>query len=192
MSKLLILLAFCISFLGDAYAVVNNSRSYEMVDTVTISYIRKTFYSSVEDEKQTEKLIDYLRSLSNNKIELLSPLLLGYYGAAETLIGKHAFNPYTKLSKLNSGLEYIARAIKLNPNDLEIRFLRFSILHYIPGFLGYSSERDEDMKLIISLLLKKNYSELNYSIQRGIVEFMIESDRLNSRQLAQVEKLLVQ
>jgi hypothetical protein len=160
------------------------------VDTPKMAFVRETFYSAVEDEALTEKLFNYLTGLSGNKLEDLSPLLLGYYGATETLIAKHAFNPFKKLSKLNDGLEKLAKAINQNPDNLEIRFLRFSILHYIPGFLGFSREREEDLKSIYNLLLLKDYSQLEFSIQKGIMEFLLDSKRLNPVQTRDLEKLL--
>lgn len=160
------------------------------VDTPQMAFVRETFYSAIEDEAITEKLYNYLTGLSSNKLEDFSPILLGYYGATETLIAKHAFNPFKKLSKLNDGLEKIAKAIKQNPDNLEIRFLRFSILHYIPGFLGFSKEREEDLKSIYNLLLLKDYTQLEFSIQKGIIEFMLESKRLNQGQTRDLEKLL--
>ena len=162
----------------------------KIIDDTKMTFIRETFYGAVESESLTEKLLAYLEGLSSNRVEDLSPLLLGYYGATETLIAKHAFNPFRKLSKLNDGLEKIAKAIKQNPDNLEIRFLRFSILHYIPGFLGFSKEREEDLKSIYSLLLQKDYSQLEFTIQKGIIEFMLESKRLNQAQTRDLEKLL--
>lgn len=166
------------------------TKSDKSIDDTKISFIRETFYSAIEDEAMTEKLFNYLTGLSSNKFEDFPPILLGYYGATETLIAKHAFNPFKKLSKLNDGLEKIAKAIKQNPDNLEIRFLRFSILHYIPGFLGFSKEREEDLKSIYNLLLMKDYTQLEFSIQKGIIEFMLESKRLNQAQTRNLEKLL--
>ncbi len=187
---LFFLSAMLIAVNSHAFTGGKTGKPDKNIDNAKINFIRETFYGAVEDEELTEKLLSYLAGLSNNKPDELSPLLLGYYGATETLVAKHAFNPFKKLSKLNDGLEKIANAIEQNPDNLEIRFLRFSILHYIPGFLGFSKEREEDIKSIYTLLLLKDYAQLEFSIQKGIIEFMLESKRLNEAQTRDLEKLL--
>ena len=159
-------------------------------ETNELELMRKAFYSAVEDEKETEVLFSQLKVILDKQKNNAAPIIIAYYGATETLLGKHALNPYKKWNKLKSGLEKIAAAIEQNPKDLEIRFLRFSILHHLPSFLGFSDERNEDKGVIYNLLLQKNYSALEFKIQKGIIEFMIESERLSKSQNARLRKLL--
>ncbi|MBE2278834.1 MAG: hypothetical protein IAE91_00445 [Ignavibacteriaceae bacterium] len=159
------------------------------IDTATVSYIRKIFYEGVENEDKAKELNKIISKNYKENVINSNYFLLGYLGASETLLAKHSGNPFTKIDYLQSGLAKIASALVLAPNSLEIRFMRFSILHHLPFFLGYGTEREEDQKVIYDLLLKKNYSELSKSVQKGIVEFMIESDRLNKNQVAQLKSL---
>lgn len=169
------------------YITVSDSLATESNE---LELIRKSFYSAVDDEKETEALLVQLKVILDKQKNNATPIFLAYYGATETLLGKHALNPYKKWNKLKSGLEKIAVAIEQNPKDLEIRFLRFSILHHLPGFLGFSDERNEDKGVIYNLLLQKNYSALEFKIQKGIIEFMIESERLSKSQNSRLRQLL--
>lgn len=179
-----IFLIFLFSIQAEAFVYFNTK-----TDTATLNYIRNQFYLSIEDENETEKLIEYIHKKFKRDITKYEPVILAYYGALEALKGKHAFNPFTKLSYLNSSMEKIGESIKKEPYNLEIRFLRFSILHHLPSILGYSKERKEDAIIIYDLLLLKDYSMLEKDIQKGIVEFMIESERLSKKQVNELRKI---
>jgi len=120
----------------------------------------------------------------------MDPFVVAYLGGTETLLAKHAINPFTKLDLLNSGLDKLAYALKKQPRSLEIRFMRFSILHFIPAILGHAKERDEDLAIVYELLLKKDYSELDKKTQTGLVKFLLESERLDKNQTAKMRALL--
>lgn len=169
----------------------NNILSFNkvQVDTSTLNFIRTQFYLSIENEEETEKLIEFIYKKFSRDFSKYEPIILAYYGSLEALKGKHAFNPFNKLSYLNSSMEKIGESIKQEPYNLEIRFLRFSILHHLPSILGYSKERKEDMIIIYDLLLLKDYSILGKEIQKGIVEFMIESERLSKKQVNELKKI---
>ncbi len=153
--------------------------------------VRVRFYAAIEDQNEAEKLFTHLGSNLMSPVVSKDPVLKAYYGASETLLGKHYLNPYSKYKHLKNGLEVIGQSIKSESRNLEVRFLRFSILHYIPSFLGYSGEREEDLKVIYSGLLKKDYKSLSFDIQKGIIEFIIRSGRLSQKQIEAMNGLLL-
>jgi hypothetical protein len=161
------------------------------VDSAELEFIRHKFYLGIEDEDQVDTLESYLVIMYGRDFNNIDPVITAYYGAIEALRGKHAFFPFTKLSYVNSSQEILAKAIEQKPYNLEIRFLRFSILHHIPGILGYSREREEDKNIIFNLLKQKDYSQLNIQRQEGIIEFMISSDRLSEEQTEELLKLTI-
>lgn len=160
------------------------------IDLATKEYIRKTFYAGVENETKAEELFNYIEKNFGKKLKNMSPFVVAYYGGAETLLAKHAGNPFTKLDLLNAGLDKIAYALKRMPSSLEIRFMRFSILHYLPFFLGHEKEREDDLGVIYDLLLKKDYSELDKKTQEGVIKFVLESDRLEKSKRPKLQALL--
>ncbi len=161
------------------------------IDTTTVSNLRTTFYKAVEDEDQVDVLLEQIQIRFSENLAIYPPIVLAYYGAAETLIAKHSYNPYKKWKYLKDGLEKIEKAINKSPNSLEIRFIRFSILHYIPSFLGYSKEREEDLSIIYHLLLKRDYSEVNFSVQNGIKNFLLDSERLSKEKELMLKNLII-
>jgi len=161
------------------------------VSPTEVEFIRITFYEAVESSGKNDELLDYINVLLDKSPSKKPVFLLAYQGASETLIAKHSYNPYTKWNYLNKGLEKIGGAIEKYKESLELRFLRFSILHYLPGFLGFAKERNEDLNYVFNLLLQKDYSEIDNSVQEGIITFLIESERLNAHQVRKLQSLLL-
>ena len=159
-------------------------------DSATMDFIRNEFYSAVEDENKTYALEKYIINKYSDNYAEYSPVILAYYGAIQTLKAKHAFNPVSKLSHLISGLNRLEEAVAGSPDNLEIRFMRFSILDHVPTILGYSREMEADKDKICVLLLQKDFSSLGRKIQEGMAEYMLASDRLTDDEKRQVQDLI--
>jgi hypothetical protein len=157
----------------------------------TVNQIRKLFYEAVESEKKLEELENFFGKNFTEKALIYHPSLLAYTGAIDALKAKHAFNPFTKFSRIISSLNTLERAVNREPNNLEIRFIRFSILHNLPGFLGYGKERNDDIIVIVSQLANKDYIKYDLKLQKNVIEFMLDSERLNASQTVQLKKLAV-
>jgi len=157
----------------------------------TINRIRKLFYEAIESEEKLEELENFFSKNFTEKALIYHPVLLSYTGAIDALKAKHAINPFTKFSRVLSSLDILERAVNREPNNLEIRFIRFSILHNLPGFLGYGKERTDDLMVIVSQLAKKDYAQYDPKLQKNVIEFMLDSERLNTSQTVQLKKLAV-
>lgn len=140
--------------------------------------LRAQFYQAVENKAVAEKFFQRMK-LEQGK----SPVHLAYFGSAQTLMGKHAWNPYQKLAHLKSGMQVLSTASSKAPDDLEIRFLRFSIEHYLPTFLGMSKHLDEDRRKIVNLIQKRQYGSLNQDVLKNMVTFVIKSGRAKGAEL---------
>jgi hypothetical protein len=150
---------------------------------VTLEIIRNLYYSSVEDENALIKLDSLITSEFSDTLSQYPPVILAYYGGVEALKAKHAFWPFNKLSYFNSSMDILKTAIEEEPANLEIRFIRFSILDNVPGILGYSNERERDKDEIVFLLCRKDYSKLSEKIQNGIFQYILSSGRLSPEQI---------
>ncbi len=158
--------------------VVIFSNDFEK-DQSLIQNLRITYYDAVEKDN----LIDTLESIIFNNFgedELkYPPLILAYKAGAEALKSKHAFWPFVKMSKLNDSMDLFRVAVSQDPDNLEIRFMRYSILYYVPGVLGYDDVEDLDKAKIIDLIQEEKYANLENSITKGIIEFMLRTDQLD-------------
>jgi hypothetical protein len=116
-------------------------------------------------------------------------LVTAYRGAAQTIEAIYVFWPLKKLDYLKEGLAIIASAISQDTNNLEIRYIRFSIVSNVPGILGFGNLLEEDKPVIISGLQKRDYSLISQKTQIGMIEYMLSSDDLTSAEVSALKKL---
>ncbi|HEX3072824.1 MAG TPA: hypothetical protein VHP30_04345 [Ignavibacteriales bacterium] len=163
----------------------NNAKDFSAL----VDEMRICFFLGVDDEKELDKL-EYLINKNFGKEESkYPPKILAYAGGLDALRAKHTYNPFSKFSHTLSGLKKLDKAVGTNPNNLEIRFLRFAVLDNVPGVFGISGERQKDLYKVCSLLLKKDYSELTKGVQQIIAEYMLESKRLDDKQRKSLREL---
>lgn len=103
--------------------------------------------------KEALKSIDSCKELiaiSSGPNEKNNPLMLGYKGSGTMLMAKHVFNPFTKMSYFKKGKQMLEKAIKLEENNIELRFLRFNAQTNMPSFLGYNNSIENDKKFLLN------------------------------------------
>jgi hypothetical protein len=133
-----------------------------------IQQIRKIYSEAANDSAKADWLYQHLKG-----IKLPQPaILLAYLAASEALQARNSFFPFTKLSMIQQAQETFSKAVKLDKEDVEIRFLRFTIEVNIPVFLGLTTHIEEDKLLIISNL---NESPLDFTMKKAIADFLLSS-----------------
>lgn len=162
----------------------------DTLETSTLTYIRHGFYESIESHSQTKKMIEFIESNFSEEYLHDEPVLLAYYGVLNALKAKHVFNPFSKISYLRSALRKLDEAAIEGTHNLEVRFLRFSVLHNIPSFLGFRDKLQEDTEVVYELLVVDGkYTELEPEMALNVVGFVIESKRLSNGQQQEMELL---
>ncbi len=111
-------------------------------------------------------------------------MVLAYFGSLEALKAKDSWNPYKKVKLLVASNKTLQQAVTASPNDMEIRFLRFSIQFYLPGFLGLSKDMHGDKNTIIQQLKQKNYGSADNDFLKNIMKFMIDSKQCTAQEAA--------
>ena len=149
--------------------------------------IREDYIASINDSEKAEVLCSQLQAIKNP-----DALIMAYLGSAQAIKAKHAWNPVNKMSFLKQGFNTINQAVAKDPNQLEVRFLRFSLQFYVPTFLGYSKNIDSDKDKIITLLQNQKNTNLNVDkkIIKDMVNFMIDSKKCDAQELAILRKVI--
>jgi hypothetical protein len=101
-------------------------------------------------ELNTEDISKYLEKLES--INNPSPRVIAYKGATCAFLAKYMVNPLKKLYYLQKSENYLDRAIRRSPDDVEIHFFRFMTQSQIPSFLGMSGNVREDKAYIMAHL----------------------------------------
>lgn len=141
--------------------------------------LRKDMLRAIKSPKVTDSLYNVLQTVNKKP-----PLVLGYFGGLEALKAKDSWNPYKKIKLLIASHKTMEQAVNASPNDMEIKFLRFSIEFYLPGFLGLSKDMVSDKNMIIHQLKLKNYGSADKDYVKNIIKFMIDSKQCTAQEVA--------
>lgn len=116
--------------------------------SLNLNEIRKDFNKGVKNEKLCQEHLDKLEKLAK------SPLEKGYEAAFHMFMAKHTSNPFKKMNYFKGGKKLLEEQIKQEPKNTELRFIRLCIQYYIPSYLGYKSNIDEDKEYLVANLYK--------------------------------------
>lgn len=120
--------------------------------------------------------------LQAEKAKPTNPLLMGYVGAVKMIMAKHYINPWSKLNSFNQGKELLEKALSLQPDVVELVFLRFSIQSNSPAFLQYNQHLSKDK----TFLLNNVASLKDKTLQTKIISYLRTSSLLNDSEKQQI------
>lgn len=134
------------------------------INTTVIDDVRVVYHQLASDKNLCNELINSLEKTKNN-----SATHLAYLGSLQAIRANHVMNPINKLSTFNKGKRNIEMAIKMEPNNAEIRFIRLSIQKNIPAILGYKSNIKEDLEFV-----KKNQHQISSPVLLRNIELILK------------------
>ncbi len=129
-----------------------------------VNEVRTSYNKAVLDKKLCKKMIEELE-LSKEK----SVIALAYLGAYQTIWANHVFNPLSKLATFKKGKNNIELAISKEPENVEIRYIRFSVQKNAPSFLRYNSHLKEDRDFLV-----KNKKNINSDFLQKNIETLLK------------------
>ncbi|GAA4325723.1 hypothetical protein GCM10023149_28230 [Mucilaginibacter gynuensis] len=141
-------------------------------DAQTPHEVRKQLVAALKSSKTTDSLYTKLDAVKEK-----SGLTIGYIATLQALKAVHTWNPYFKIKYLNNAESSYKKAVAMDVHNIEIRFMRFSVEHNVPGFLGYNKNLTDDRETIIHQLKKKNYGSADHELVQAIIKFLLESKR---------------
>lgn len=163
------------------------SVSFSMLNQKTdISELRKQMLRAINSPKVTDSLYTALYTITKKP-----PLVLGYFGALEALKAKDSWNPYKKVKLLVASNKTMEQAINASPNDMEIRFIRFSIQTNLPHFLGLNKDLDADKNQILHQLKQKNYGSADKVFVQNMIKFLLNSKQCSPAEISFLHQQLI-
>jgi hypothetical protein len=151
---------------------------------VSLNLARETYFGMSVDECNALKL-----STDFEKSPPVDALLKAYYGASTAAAPACISNPSKKISYFRKGKQLIAEAVRLNPDNFEIRFLRFATQSKTPAFLGYDQHIEEDKRFLLANLEKGRKTVSNSRIFAKMSDFLANSDKLTKSEQAGVRRI---
>lgn len=130
--------------------------------------VRTLYYRAASDKNMSDSLYSYLSSVPDINKNLLN----GYIGMSFMIQANYAINPISKLNYFNNGKMMLNKAIDSDQNNIELRFLRFSVQTNAPAFLNYKDAIETDKKIILN-----GYNKiLDTDLKKRIKTYMISSN----------------
>ncbi|WP_419802671.1 hypothetical protein [Mucilaginibacter sp.] len=169
--KNVLLLGLCFCF-GTFFCFGTNTQKN------IIPELRKQMLRAINNPKVVDSLYQNLHTGTPKQ-----PLEIAYLGALEALKAKNSWNPYNKIKFLNLSGKTVDQAVNASPNNMEIRFIRFSIQTNLPHFLGLNKDLEADKSQILHQLKQKNYGSADSLFVQNIIKFMIGSGRCSPQEI---------
>lgn len=146
--------------------------------TKEISVLKNDLVKAVESSKLTDSLYKRLAKIPNK-----TALITAYTGTLEALKAKHSWNPYHKIKYVKVSLKTMQKAINMDKDNMEIRFMRFSIEHFTPSFLGFSKDLTIDRKEIVKHYQNNNFGLADEILIKNVAKFMVDSKRCTEEEI---------
>ena len=115
-----------------------------------INSVRNTYKLAVDQSAKADELVKITSNHGNNAV------LMAYYGTGKALQAKHGWNPASRFSLAREAANILNKAVAASPQNLEVRFLRFSFESRAPGMLGLTLHTADDKAWIMSHLDRKH------------------------------------
>ena len=109
-----------------------------------IEELRHLYISATSEEEVCQELYH----LTENSDLNTNVIAYSYHAVANMLLAKYYRNPIKKWRYFNTGKSMLESAVRQYPNNLELRFLRYTVQKNAPDFLLYNSDLKSDKEFI--------------------------------------------
>ena len=150
-----------------------------------VNAVRNQMVKALNSSKVTDSLYDSLEAVKDK-----SALITGYLGCLNALKAKYTWNPYYKLKYLNNAETDFKDAVAASPQNLEIRFMRFTVECNVPSFLGYNKNIAEDSDIMVNQICRKQYEGADKNLVISAIRFLIDSKKCTLTQVKELDKQL--
>ncbi|MBH1959656.1 MAG: hypothetical protein I8H68_06060 [Flavobacteriia bacterium] len=133
-----------------------------MIDAQDLTDFRLLLQKGENSESATKTLIN---NSKETYTKTKKPIYEAFYAVGNFFMAKHAVNPWNKFSYFNKGKKALDNAISKDPNNLEIRFMRYISQEQTPAFLGYNKDLKIDKNFILAEYKKSKDEDLNKRIK---------------------------
>ena len=139
---------------------------------IPLNEVRLLFNKSATNEESCKKLMSVL----NQYNETNNSTLAAYKACATMMMANHVFNPISKLSNFNQGKELLEKCVAADKENIEIRYLRFTIQSKSPAFLGYNNSISNDKEFLLNVIIPLK----DLQLKQMIIYYLKSSEYLSS------------
>ena len=130
-----------------------------------VKHLRKLYLTSYNNKSKCDSLSRYL-----NLFDKKNYTIDAYIGANNLLISKFSKNIVKKFKYFEEGKNLIEQAIKNDPKNIEIIFIRYLNQINCPWFLNYNQNLVEDRDFLI-----KNFNLINDQYFKNVIQKILKN-----------------
>ena len=145
--------------------------------------LRRHYEQAAADKAAGEKFYKLLADYKDR-----DALVLAYKAAAEAIRARDA-SMFNKLTYVQDAARTFEQAVGIDPQNPEIRFLRFSVESNLPAFLGLSKHVDEDKTMLLNAALSHPNSGLDAEAFRTVRDFLVERGHVSDGDAQRLSKV---
>jgi len=159
-------------------------RSIILILSLTFCFIIQASAQAITPKKQLRQQL--IRAINNSNttdsmynsliaMPVKSPVIIGYIGTLQALKAKHSWNPYSKVKQVTNAEKTFEKAIKADPHNLELRYLRYSVEHNLPKILGQSKNMAADKQEMLSQIAKKQPNDEDKELVINVINYLLQN-----------------
>lgn len=115
--------------------------SFIHTDVLTL---RKAYHAAIDDSEKAQRFHQEMVLIKNPDL-----VQTGYLGASKMLMAKFVFSPLSKFNYFTEGKIILEKAVTQDPNQVELRYLRYIIQLNCPEFLNYRGNIKQDKAFLL-------------------------------------------
>lgn len=154
--------------------------------TLTHDEVREMYFEGWEGQCGATELHEKLTNYEMND----DLVLLAYKGAVMTTVANCKNTPFSKLSMFNKGKDLLESALNASPENIEIRFLRYTVQTNIPDILKYDNMEADKQFLLESLTLHQH--SVDDSLEIRIASYLMEHGKLSDTEKSKIQLILAE
>jgi tetratricopeptide (TPR) repeat protein len=166
--------------LVQAIAVAGNESRYK------VPQLRTEYLEASKDKEAAER---FNKKMSQYGAK--DPVVLAYKAASEAVMAKYVWNPYSKLKQIKTAAAIFEEAVELDKDHPEIRFLRFTVEHYVPRYLNLSPNLESDKQVMIRSLKSHPNSGISAEFARTMRDFLLSKDHCTEAEKQELRKISI-
>lgn len=117
--------------------------------------------------------------------------ILAFKAASEAVMAKYSWSPVSKMSHLKKSAAIFDEAVKMDADDPEIRFLRYTVEYYVPRYLNMSSNVPEDKRIVLNSIMNYPKSGLAAEPCRIMRDFLLTAQHLSETEKQQIRTVKI-
>ena len=129
--------------------------------------VRKYYYLAIDSEEKFKEFENILVNFNNP-----DNTILGYIGMSFMLKAKYAWLPNYKMDYFTKGKNFLESAISNDPNNVELKFMRFCVQNDTPSFLSYKKNLESDKRHLMKAIPTIRDNDL----KEKIITYMLEKE----------------